>query len=143
VGELLLLSNSTAPGMGFLEHAIEAIQDVLGGRASVLFVPFASSHPDTYATVMRDALARIGVRVTSLHEASDVAGAVRLRVTGRHAVLSGAGTGRLFRRHEEPADVPVGAGSSPRGKVAANRSSSRRAVASLSRNPLAPARSAS
>jgi hypothetical protein len=30
-------------------------------------------------------------------------------VTGRHAVLSGAGTGRLFRRHEEPADVPVGA----------------------------------
>jgi dipeptidase E len=226
VGELLLLSNSTAPGMGFLEHAIEAIQDVLGGRASVLFVPFASSHPGTYAAVMRDALARIGVRVTSLHEASDVAGAVRdaeavfvgggnsfrlvralrqmhaldalrgivdkgvpylgasagsnlacpsirttndmpivetaslsalglipfqlnphyldpdpgssyrgetrqqrieefleendvpvlglregawLRVAGRHAVLSGAGTGRLFRRHEEPADVPVGA----------------------------------
>lgn len=32
-----------------------------------------------------------------------------LRVTGKHAVLSGAGTGRLFRRQEEPADVPVGA----------------------------------
>ena len=34
MGELLLLSNSTAPGLGFLEHAIEAIQDVLGGRAA-------------------------------------------------------------------------------------------------------------
>jgi len=29
VTELLLLSNSTAPGMGFLEHASEAIRDVL------------------------------------------------------------------------------------------------------------------
>jgi len=226
VGELLLLSNSTVPGMGFLEHALGAIQDVLDGRASLLFVPFASSHPDAYATVMRDALASISVRVTSLHEASDVAGAVGeaeavfvgggnsfrllralrqmhvldtlrslvdagvpylgasagsnlacpsirttndmpivevatlsalglipfqlnphyldpgpsgshqgetrqqrieefleendvpvlglregawLRVTDQQAVLSGAGTGRLFRRHEEPADVPVGA----------------------------------
>jgi dipeptidase E len=212
--------------MGFLEHAIEAVQDVLDGRASVLFVPLASSHPDAYATVVRDALARIDVRVTSLHEASDAAGAIRdakavfvgggnsfrllrglrqmhalealrdrvnqgvpylgasagsnlacpsirttndmpiveaaplsalglipfqlnphyldsdpgsshqgetrqqrieefleendvpvlglregawLRVDGKRAVLSGANAGRLFRRHEEPADVPIGA----------------------------------
>jgi peptidase E len=32
--------------MGFLEHATDAIKDVLGGRASVLFVPFAGSDPD-------------------------------------------------------------------------------------------------
>ena len=30
MAELLLLSNSTAPGMGFLEHATEAIRQVLG-----------------------------------------------------------------------------------------------------------------
>jgi dipeptidase E len=58
VGELLLLSNSTAPGMGFLEHAIEAIRAVLGDRGSLLFVPFASSGPDGYTSVMRRALAR-------------------------------------------------------------------------------------
>jgi dipeptidase E len=32
-----------------------------------------------------------------------------LRVSGRRAVLSGSNTGRLFRRHAEPADVPIGA----------------------------------
>jgi dipeptidase E len=32
-----------------------------------------------------------------------------LRVSGKRAVLAGAGTGRLFRRHAEPADIPVGA----------------------------------
>jgi dipeptidase E len=58
VSELLLLSNSTAPGMGFLEHATEAIRAVLGDRGSLLFVPFASSDPDAYTRVMRQALAR-------------------------------------------------------------------------------------
>jgi dipeptidase E len=94
VGELLLLSNSTVPGMGFLEHAFGAIQDVLDGRTSVLFVPFASSHPDAYATVMRDALAGIGVRVTSLHQADNVAGAVG----DAEAVFVGGGNSfRLLR----------------------------------------------
>ena len=53
MGELLLLSNSTAPGMGFLEHATGAIRAVLGDRSSLLFVPFASSDPDTYTSIMR------------------------------------------------------------------------------------------
>ena len=80
--------------MGFLEHAIEAIQDVLDDRASMLFVPFASSHPDTYATIMRDALARVGVRVTSLHEADDRPGAVG----DAEAVFVGGGNSfRLLR----------------------------------------------
>jgi dipeptidase E len=94
VAELLLLSNSTAPGMGFLEHAIEAIRDMLDGRASILFVPFASSSPDAYAAAIGDALAGVGVQVTSLHEAGDVAGAVR----GAEAVFVGGGNSfRLLR----------------------------------------------
>jgi dipeptidase E len=76
VSELLLLSNSTAPGMGFLEHATEAIQAVLGDRSSLLFVPFASSDPDTYTSVMREALAPAGIEVTSLHQARDLTAAV-------------------------------------------------------------------
>jgi dipeptidase E len=67
---------------------------VLDGRASMLFVPFASSHPDTYATVMRDALATVGVRVTSLHEARDVPGALG----DAEAVFVGGGNSfRLLR----------------------------------------------
>jgi dipeptidase E len=76
VGELLLLSNSTAPGMGFLEHAVPAIRTVLGDRGSLLFVPFASSDPDTYTSVMRQALAPAGIEVTGLHQAGDLAAAV-------------------------------------------------------------------
>ena len=76
MGELLLLSNSTAPGMEFLEHATEAIQAVLGDRSSLLFVPFASSDPDTYTSIMRQALARVGIEVTSLHQARNLTAAV-------------------------------------------------------------------
>jgi dipeptidase E len=94
VGELLLLSNSTVPGMGFLEHAAEAIHAVLDGRGDILFVPFASIDPDTYAGIMREALAGVGARVTSLHEASDVARAVR----DAEAVFVGGGNSfRLLR----------------------------------------------
>jgi len=82
VGELLLLSNSTAPGRGFLEHATEAIRAVLGDRGSLLLGPFASS---------------------------DLREGAWLQVSGPRAHLSGRNTGRLFRRHTEPIDVPVGA----------------------------------
>jgi peptidase E len=60
--------------MEFLEHATEAIRAALGGRTSVLFVPFAGSDQDAYANVMRKALARIDVQVTRMHEVSDTAG---------------------------------------------------------------------
>ena len=94
MGELLLLSNSTAPGMRFLEHASEAIRAALGGVGTVLFVPFASGDPDTDTSVIRAALARIGTRVTSLHETSDVAAAVR----DAEAVFVGGGNSfRLLR----------------------------------------------
>jgi len=76
VGELLLLSNSTAPGMGFLEHATEAMKSVLGDSGRLLFVPFASSDPDAYTGVMRQALAPAGIEVTSLHQARNLTAAV-------------------------------------------------------------------
>ena len=94
MAELLLLSSSTAPGMGFLEHATGAIRAVLGGAGTVLFVPFASGDPDRYTSVMRAALAGIGTRVTGLHEAGDAAAAVR----DAEAVFVGGGNSfRLLR----------------------------------------------
>ena len=65
------LRHGPVPGMGLLEHATEAITAVLGDRGSLLFVPFASSDPDTYTSVMRQVLARAGIEVTGLHQASD------------------------------------------------------------------------
>jgi dipeptidase E len=74
--ELLLLSNSRAPGMAFLEHATDAIRPALGDRTRVLFVPFASDDPGAYTELMRKALAGLGLRVDGLHEAGDAARAV-------------------------------------------------------------------
>ena len=94
MAELLLLSNSTAPGMRFLEHATEAIKAVLGDRSSLLFVPFASSDPDTYTSAMRQALARVGIEVTGLNQASDLTAAV----ADAQAVFVGGGNSyRLLR----------------------------------------------
>jgi dipeptidase E len=94
VPELLLLSNSTAPGMRFLEHASQAVRAVLGSARTVLFVPFASGDPDAYTSLMRAALASMDIRVTSLHEAGDVPGAVR----AAEAVFVGGGNSfRLLR----------------------------------------------
>jgi dipeptidase E len=94
VAELLLLSNSTAPGMGFLEHATGAIKAVLGDRDSLLFVPFASRDPDTYTSVMRQVLARAGVEVTGLHQAGDPAAAV---ADARAVFVGGGNAFRLLR----------------------------------------------
>ena len=61
--------------MEFLEHATEAIEAVLGDRSSLLFVPFASSDPDTYTSIMRQALARVESRSTSLDQARNLTAA--------------------------------------------------------------------
>jgi dipeptidase E len=82
------------PEHGLLEHAVPAIRTVLGNRGSLLFVPFASSDPDAYTTVMRQALAPAGIEVTSLHQASDLTAAV----ADAQAVFVGGGNSfRLLR----------------------------------------------
>ena len=39
--ELLLLSNSTLPGKGWMEHALPLIAEQLNGRRTAVFIPFA------------------------------------------------------------------------------------------------------
>ncbi len=92
--ELLLLSNSRAPGMAFLEHATDAIESVLSDRARILFVPFASSDPGAYTELMRKALGGVGVRVDGLHESGDPARAVR---EAGAFFVGGGNTFRLLR----------------------------------------------
>ncbi len=93
MAELLLLSNSRAPGQAFLEHAADAIRSILGDRSRILFVPFASGDPAAYAELMRKALGSLGIGVTvdSLHETDDPAQAVR------EAQAFFAGGGNSFR----------------------------------------------
>jgi dipeptidase E len=57
VAELLLLSNSVSPGMGFLEHARAVIGELVPAGSRLLFLPYAAADRDRYADVMAAALA--------------------------------------------------------------------------------------
>jgi dipeptidase E len=73
---LLLLSNSIAPGRGFLEHALESISDVMAGGQRLLFFPHASFDPDAYTDGMQAALGPLGVEVVPAHRRDDLLGAI-------------------------------------------------------------------
>lgn len=64
---LLLMSNSTAPGRGYLEHVTEPLGEILDGVRTVAFVPFALADHDGYTATVAGALARFGVRVVGAH----------------------------------------------------------------------------
>lgn len=64
---LMLLSNSTAPGRGYLEHAADALGELLAGLREVAFVPFALTDHEGYTATASSALRRFGVRVVGVH----------------------------------------------------------------------------
>jgi dipeptidase E len=74
--ELLLLSNSTMFGRGFLEHALEAIGQFLGDRRTVHFAPYALADHDGYTARVQATLGPLGVRVVGLDRVGDVGAAV-------------------------------------------------------------------
>ncbi|REE58607.1 alpha-aspartyl dipeptidase [Streptomyces sp. 3212.3] len=65
--ELLLLSNSTAYGPTYLDHAMDPISEILNGTKEVLFVPFALADHDGYTAQAAEALSPSGVTVTGAH----------------------------------------------------------------------------
>ena len=76
MARILLISNSTLFGRGYLDHAEEEIRDVLRGIRTVLFVPYALHDVDAYAARSRARLAGMGLAATSIHEEPDPRGAV-------------------------------------------------------------------
>ena len=57
---VLLISNSTLYGSGYLDHAAAEIRDFLGDLKRVLFVPFALYDRDAYAATAKDRFNRLG-----------------------------------------------------------------------------------
>lgn len=91
---LLLVSNSTSHGSGYLDHFAGQLHGFLAGAARVLFVPFALYDRDGYAAKARERLARLGFEVDSLHAAADP----RRAVAEAEAIFIGGGnTFRLLR----------------------------------------------
>ena len=76
---LLLLSNSRNAGQGYLEHALDTLQDFLGTtRTRILFIPYAGVRLsyDDYADTVRDRFEAAGYALDPIHEADDPAQAV-------------------------------------------------------------------
>lgn len=106
----LLLSNSTAPGRAYLDHALTAIGALLGERRSILFVPFALADHDAYTAQVRSTLRPLGVEVTGAH-AGDAAG----MIAEAEAIFVGGGnTFRLVKELHDRGLMPA-----IRGRVAA------------------------
>jgi len=91
---LLLISNSTLYGDGYLDHVADEIVDFLGRVKRILFVPFALSNRDAYAAQARARFAGMGFALDSLHEATDKRRAV---VTAEAIFIGGGNTFRLLK----------------------------------------------
>jgi dipeptidase E len=73
---ILLISNSTLHGRGYLDHAEDAIRKTLGGARRLLFFPFALYDRDGYAAKAVARFRAMGYEMTSAHNATDPAKAV-------------------------------------------------------------------
>jgi dipeptidase E len=91
---ILLISNSTLYGSGYLDHAEDEIRSFLGDIKRVLFVPYALFDRDTYAATAQKRFQKIGYDLTSIHTATNPAQAVK----DTEAIFIGGGnTFRLLK----------------------------------------------
>jgi dipeptidase E len=102
VRKLMLISNATRDGLGYLEHAQDDLQAFLPEEVEeLLFVPYAvitksyETYVEDLAPVFRDCLGR---KVVGVHTAADPAAAAR---TAQAIVVGGGNTWMLHRLMRE------------------------------------------
>src|SRR4051812_49333690 len=94
---LLLLSNSTVHGRGYLDHAADVLKSFLSvGVKRVLFVPFAQHDRDGYATRVRERFDALGYGVESIHEAGSSAAMCAAVERAQAIFIGGGNTFRLL-----------------------------------------------
>ena len=91
---LLLISNSTLHGSGYLDHAESQIRDFLGDVKNVLFVPFALFDRDKYAATAQARFEKLGCQLNSIHTAADPKAAVE---SAGAVFIGGGNTFRLLK----------------------------------------------
>ena len=89
---LLLVSNSTLYGSGYLDHVAGEIASFFDGR-KVVFAPFALHDRAGYAARARERFRALGLQLESLHEAADPAAAVE---SAQGIFVGGGNTFRLL-----------------------------------------------
>ncbi len=74
---VLLISNSTLYGSGYLDHAAGEICNFLGQLKRVLFIPYALYDRDAYTEQASTRWQKMGYDLTSVHHAADPITAVK------------------------------------------------------------------
>jgi len=88
---LLLVSNSTLHGSGYLDHCEAALRRHFeSAQGRILFVPYALHDRDAYAAKVRARFVAMGIAVDSLHESKSIA-AARAAVEHAQGVFIGGG----------------------------------------------------
>jgi len=91
---VLLISNSTLYGSGYLDHAATEIKDFLGSVKQVLFVPFALYDRGAYTLLAQERFQRMGYDLASIHTTPDP----KRAVNDADAIFIGGGnTFRLLK----------------------------------------------
>lgn len=92
---LLLISNSTLHGSGYLDHCKDQIKDFLSDKVkTVLFVPYALHDRDDYANTARKAYNAMGYQLESIHEKPSAVEAVK---QAEALFIGGGNTFRLLK----------------------------------------------
>ncbi|CAL8342450.1 unnamed protein product [Arctogadus glacialis] len=91
---LLLVSNSTLHGGGYLDHCQAHISTFFGRLKRVLFVPYALHDRVGYACLARTKFNSLGYELDSIHDAEDPREAVR---TAEAIFIGGGNTFRLLK----------------------------------------------
>jgi dipeptidase E len=94
VTRLLLISNSTLHGTGYLDHCEAELRSFLGPVRRVLFVPYALADRAAYAGRARERLGRMGYGCDSVHDAKDPEAAVS---SAEAFFVGGGNTFRLLK----------------------------------------------
>jgi len=91
---VLLISNSTLYGSGYLDHAEGEIRDFLGDVGRVLFVPYALYDRDAYSSTARERFKKMGYEMDSIHTARDAKQAIN---DAQAIFIGGGNTFRLLK----------------------------------------------
>jgi dipeptidase E len=97
-GKVLLISNSTVYGRGYLDHVEYEIKSFLGSARRVLFFPFALHDRNAYASTVKKRFGAMGYSIESAHETA----APQKAVEETDAIFIGGGnTFRLLKALED------------------------------------------
>ena len=105
MSRLLLISNSTVHGSGYLDHAEPQIKDFIGRRVRVVFIPYALHDRRAYCEQAEGRFRKMGLEFQSVH---DVSNASRVIERAEIIFIGGGNTFRLlYELHRNQMIEPI------------------------------------